>query len=411
MADKRDYYEVLGVQKGASDDEIKKAYRKVAKQYHPDLHPGDAECEAKFKEASEAYEILSDSEKRQRYDQYGHAGVDPNFGAGGGFGGADFGDFGDIFSSFFGGGFGGGGQRRRNGPVRGSDIEETVLLSFEEAAFGVKKSLKIYVIENCDECGGKGCKSEADRITCPTCKGTGEIKNITNSLFGQMVNVTTCSHCRGTGQIIKNPCSKCNGKGKIKRAKNIDVDIPAGINVNETVRYRGLGNVGSKGGPSGDLLVTVRIKNHPVFTRNGYDVHCIIPLTFVQAALGADIEIPILDEDKKYTLSSMVYSVPEGTQPGAEFRLKSKGIPSVRSGIRGDMYIHVDVEVPKNLNKEQKEALELFAKASNENNYKKHKSFFEKVKDSLLEVRKEVGSGEATSRVESIDKYKIELIN
>jgi len=384
MADKRDYYEVLGVAKGASDDEIKKAYRKVAKKYHPDLHPGDAEAEAKFKEAGEAYEVLSDSQKRQRYDQYGHAGVDPNFGAGGGgFGGADFGDFGDIFSSFFGGGFGGGSQRRRNGPVRGSDIEETVLLSFEEAAFGVKKSLKIYVIENCDECGGKGCKSEADRITCPTCKGTGEIKNITNSLFGQMVNVTTCSHCRGTGQIIKNPCSKCNGKGKIKRAKNIDVDIPAGINTNETVRYRGLGNVGSKGGPSGDLLVTVRIKNHSVFTRLGNDVHCTIPLTFVQAALGADIEIPILDEDKKYTLSSMTYSVPEGTQPGAEFRLRSKGIPSVRSGVRGDMVIHVDVEVPKNLNKEQKEALEKFAEASNENNYKKHKSFFEKVKDAL----------------------------
>lgn len=387
MADKRDYYEVLGVQKGASDDEIKKAYRKVAKKYHPDLHPGDAEAEAKFKEAGEAYEVLSDSQKRQRYDQFGHAGVDPNFGAGGsgfggGFGGADFGDFGDIFGSFFGGGFG-GGQRRRNGPVRGSDIEETVLLSFEEAAFGVKKNIKIYVIENCDECSGKGCKSEADRITCPTCKGTGEIKNITNSLFGQMVNVSACSQCRGTGQIIKNPCSKCHGKGKIKRAKTVDVDIPAGINTNETVRYRGLGNVGSKGGPSGDLLVTVRIKNHAVFTRYGNDVHCTIPVTFVQAALGADIEIPVLDEVKKYTLGKISYTIPEGTQPAAEFRLRGKGIPSVRGGARGDMIIHVDVEVPKNLNKEQKEALEKFAKASNENNYKKHKSFFEKMKDSL----------------------------
>ena len=386
MADKRDYYEVLGVQKGASDDEIKKAYRKVAKKYHPDLHPGDAEAEAKFKEAGEAYEVLSDSTKRQRYDQYGHAGVDPNFGAGGGgfggFGGADFGDFGDIFGSFFGGGFG-GGQRRRNGPTRGSDIEETVLLSFEEAAFGVKKNLKIYVIENCDECGGKGCKSEADRITCPTCKGTGEVKNITNSIFGQMVNVTTCSQCRGSGQIIKNPCSKCHGKGKIKRAKNVDVDIPAGINTNETVRYRGLGNVGSKGGPAGDLLVTVRIKNHSVFTRYANDVHCTIPITFVQAALGADVDVPVLDEVKKYTLGKISYTIPEGTQPGAEFRLKGKGIPGVRNGIRGDMIIHIDVEVPKNLSKDQKEALEQFAKASNENNYKKHKSFFEKMKDNF----------------------------
>lgn len=386
MADKRDYYEVLGVQKGASDDEIKKAYRKVAKKYHPDLHPGDKEAEAKFKEVGEAYEVLSDSQKRQRYDQFGHAGVGPNFGAGGGggFGGfGDFSDLGDIFGSFFGGGFGGGQQRRRNGPQRGSDIEETVLLSFEEAAFGVKKSLKIYKIEACDECSGKGCKSEADRMTCPTCKGTGEIKSVTNSLFGQMVNVTTCNHCRGTGQIIKTPCTKCKGKGMIKRACNVDVDIPQGIDNGETVRYRGLGNAGTKGGPSGDLLVTVRLKRHEVFSRRGNDVFCSVPITFVQATLGADVPIPILDEDKKYTLGKMIYTIPEGTQPGTEFRLKGKGIPSVRSGIRGDMILTVNVEVPKNLSKEQKEALEDFAKVSNENNYKQHKSFFEKMKDTL----------------------------
>ncbi len=385
MADKRDYYEVLGVQKGASDDEIKKAYRKVAKKYHPDLHPGDAEAEAKFKEAGEAYEVLSDSEKRQRYDQYGHAGVDPNFGAGG-FGGGgfgDFGDLGDIFGSFFGGGFGGGGQRRRNGPRKGSDVTETILLSFEEAAFGVKKTLKIYKVEECDECSGKGCKSEADRVTCPTCKGTGEIKNITNSIFGQMVNVTTCNHCSGTGQIIKNPCTKCKGKGMIKRARNVDVDIPAGIDSGETVRYRGLGNAGIKGGPAGDLLVTVQIKRHEVFTRRGNDVYCTIPITFVQATLGAEVNIPVLDEDKKYTLGKMTYTIPEGTQPGTDIRLRGKGIPSVRSGIRGDMILTVNVEVPKNLNKEQKEALESFAKVSNENNYKQHKNFFEKMKDTL----------------------------
>lgn len=387
MADKRDYYEVLGVQKGASDDEIKKAYRRVAKKYHPDLHPGDKEAEAKFKEAGEAYEVLSNKEKRQRYDQYGHAGVDPNFGAGGfggGFSGsADFSDLGDIFGSFFGGGFGGGGRRAKNGPRRGSDIEESVLISFEEAAFGVKKNLKIYKIENCDECGGKGCKSEADRITCPTCKGSGEIKNVTNSIFGQMVNVTTCNHCGGTGQIIKNPCPKCRGKGKIKHARTVDVDIPAGIDSGETVRYRGLGNVGSKGGPSGDLLVTVQIKRHSVFTRRGYDVYCNVPITFVQAALGADVDVPVLDESAKGRLGKFSYKIPEGTQPGTEFRLKGKGIPSVRSSVRGDMIIHATVEVPKNLNKEQKDALRDFAKASNENNYKQHKSFFEKMRDNF----------------------------
>ena len=386
MADKRDYYEVLGIQKGAGDDEIKKAYRKVAKKYHPDLHPGDAEAEAKFKEAGEAYEVLSDAQKRQRYDQYGHAGVDPNFGAGGGFGGGfsgGFDDLGDIFGSFFGGGFGGSQQRRRNGPRRGSDVNESILLSFEEAAFGIKKTLKIYKVEECDECGGKGCKSEADKVTCPTCKGTGEIKSVTNSLFGQMVNVTTCNHCSGTGQIIKNPCTKCKGKGMIKRARNVDVDIPAGIDNGETVRYRGLGNAGIKGGPAGDLLVTIQIKRHEVFTRRGNDVYCTIPITFVQAALGADVNIPILDEDKKYTLGKMTYTIPEGTQPGSEFRLRGKGIPGVRSGIRGDMVLTVNVEVPKNLSKDQKEALEAFAKVSNDNNYKQHKNFFEKMKDSL----------------------------
>lgn len=384
MADKRDYYEVLGVQKGASDDEIKKAYRKVAKKYHPDLHPGDAEAEARFKEAGEAYEVLSDASKRQRYDQYGHAGVDPNFGAGGGgFSGGfgDFGDLGDIFGSFFGGGFGGGQQRRRNGPRKGSDIEETVLLTFEEAAFGVKKNLKIYKVEECDECGGKGCKSETDRMTCPTCKGTGEVKSVTNSIFGQMVNVTTCNHCNGSGQIIKNPCTKCKGKGMIKRARNVDVDIPAGIDNGETVRYRGLGNAGYKGGPAGDLLVNIRIKRHEVFSRRGNDVYISVPVTFVQAALGADVSIPILDEDKKYTPGKMVYTIPEGTQPGTDFRLRGKGIPSVRGGMRGDMILTVNVEVPKNLNKEQKEALQKFAEVSNDNNYKQNKSFFEKMKD------------------------------
>lgn len=385
MADKRDYYEVLGVQKGASDDEIKRSYRKLAKKYHPDVNPGDKEAEAKFKEIGEAYEVLSDAEKKSRYDQFGFAGVDPNYGGGagggfGGFGGIGFDDLGDIFGSMFGGGFG-GSQRRRNGPRRGSDIEESVLLSFEEAAFGIKKQLKIYVIEECEECHGSGAKSASDKQTCPHCKGTGQIKSVQNTMFGQMINTQVCGHCRGEGTIIKNPCAKCNGKGKVKRAKNIEVDIPAGINAGETVSYRGLGNAGSKGGPSGDLLVTVSIKRHSVFTRTGYDVNLEVPITFVQAALGADIEIPVLDPDKKYEPGKMTYTVPEGTQPETVVRLRGKGIPHVRSGARGDMLVKFTVEVPRNLTSEQKEVISKLAQLTGESNYKQRKSFADKMKD------------------------------
>lgn len=385
MADKRDYYEVLGVQKGASDDEIKRSYRKLAKKYHPDVNPGDKEAEAKFKEIGEAYEVLSDAEKKSRYDQFGFAGVDPNYGGGagggfGGFGGMGFDDLGDIFGSMFGGGFG-GSQRRRNGPRRGSDIEESVLLSFEEAAFGIKKQLKIYVIEECEECHGSGAKSASDKQTCPHCKGTGQIKSVQNTMFGQMINTQVCGHCRGEGTIIKNPCAKCNGKGKVKRAKNIEVDIPAGINAGETVSYRGLGNAGSKGGPAGDLLVTVSIKRHSVFTRTGYDVNLEVPITFVQAALGADIEIPVLDPDKKYEPGKMTYTVPEGTQPETVVRLRGKGIPHVRSGARGDMLVKFTVEVPRNLSSEQKEVISKLAQLTGESNYKQRKSFADKMKD------------------------------
>ena len=386
MADKRDYYEVLGVQKGATDDEIKKSYRRLAKKYHPDVNPGDKEAEVKFKEIGEAYEVLSDPQKKANYDQFGFAGVDPSYGGGpggggfGGFGGMGFDDLGDIFGSMFGGGFG-GSQRRRNGPRKGSDIEESVLLSFEEAAFGVKKQLKIYVIEDCEECKGTGAKSSAGKTTCQHCGGSGQIKSVQNTMFGQMINTQTCPHCRGEGSIIKNPCPKCNGKGKVKRAKNIEVDIPAGINSGETVSYRGLGNAGTKGGPSGDLLVTVSIKRHSIFTRTGYDVNLEVPITFVQATLGADIEIPILDPDKKYELGKMTYTVPEGTQPSTVVRMKGKGIPHVRSGVRGDMLIKLTVEVPKNLSSEQKDIIAEFAKVSGENNYKQRKSFADKMKD------------------------------
>lgn len=380
MADKRDYYEVLGLQKGASDDEIKKAYRKLAKKYHPDLNPDNKEAEAKFKEVAEAYEVLSDSEKRARYDQFGHDAMGQGFGSGGGFG-MDFSDLGDIFGSMFGGGFGSSSQRRRNGPRKGSDIMESVLLSFEEAAFGIKKQLKIYVIEDCDECKGTGAKSPSDKQTCTRCNGTGQIQTVQNTMFGQMVNSQTCPSCRGEGHIIKNPCTKCQGKGKVKRAKNIEIDIPSGLDQGETIRYRGLGNAGLRGGQNGDLLVTISIKRHPVFTRNGSDVILEVPITFVQAALGADIEIPVLDPDKKYELGKMTYTVDEGTQPETIVRLKGKGIPYVRSMGRGDMVIKFTVEVPKNLTNEQKDAIKNFAELSGETNFKQRKSFVDKMKD------------------------------
>lgn len=382
MADKRDYYEVLGVSKDASEDEIKKAYRKLAKKYHPDINPGNKEAEEKFKEASEAYGVLSDAQKRQRYDQFGHEGADGGFGGGNPFGGG-FGDvdLGDIFGSFFGGGFGGGSQRRRNGPRKGSDIQESILLTFEEAAFGVKKTIKIYAVEKCDECGGVGAKNASDKKKCTACNGTGEVRNVQRTPLGQFVNVTTCSACGGKGTIITNPCTKCRGKGLIKRAKNVEIDIPAGIDHGQTVSFRGLGNEGVNGGPKGDLLVTVSIKKHPIFTRTGIDVNCNVPVTFVQAALGADVEVPILDEQKKYTLGKIQYTIPEGTQPGTVFRIRGKGIPHIRSGVRGDMLLKITIEVPKNLSGAQKEALENFAKLSKESNYKQQRNFFDKMRD------------------------------
>lgn len=380
MADKRDYYEVLGVQKGASDDEIKKAYRKMAKKYHPDVNPGNAEAEAKFKEANEAYEILSDSQKRARYDQFGHAGTDPNgFGGGagfGGFGGFDDMDISDIFGSFFGGGFGGGSSRRRNGPRKGSDISESVILTFEEAAFGVKKQVKIYRVEDCDECNGVGAKNANDRQTCPVCGGTGEVRTTQRSPFGQFVNVSPCNNCGGAGTIIKNPCAKCKGKGKIKRSRTIEVNIPAGINHGETISLRGQGNAGSKGGPAGDLYITVTLRRHPIFTRNGSEVYCDVPITFVQAALGAEIEIPTID-------GMMKYEIPEGTQSGTSFRIRGKGIKNLRSSVRADQIINVIVEVPKNLTSEQKQALKKFGEVTNDKNYKQQKGFFEKIKENF----------------------------
>ena len=378
---KRDYYEVLGVSKTASDDEIKKAYRKVAKQYHPDLNPGDATAEAKFKEANEAYEVLSDADKKARYDQYGHAGVDPNFGAGGGYGGGfngdfgDFGDLGDIFGSFFGGGFGGGGRRSNpNAPKRGNDASAAVNISFEEAAKGCKKTVKVTKIDTCDECGGSGAKKGTTTKTCPVCNGSGRVTSAQRTPFGVFQTQTVCSHCNGKGKVIENPCQKCNGKGRIRHTVEEVVEIPAGIDDGQVINMRGKGDSGVNGGPSGDLRINVNVRPHPIFNRSGYDVYCEIPITFVQAALGADITVPTLDGKVKFTIH-------EGTQPGDEFKLKGKGIQRLNYSGKGDQYVKIVVEIPKNLSKEQKEKLMDFEKLSSDKNYKTQKSFMDKIKD------------------------------
>ena len=377
MAEKRDYYEVLGVDKSAGDDEIKKAYRKMAKKYHPDLHPGDAEAEKSFKEVNEAYEVLSDSEKKARYDQYGHAGVDPNFNAGGGgFGGfGDFGDLGDIFGSFFGGGFG-GGQRRTNpnAPRKGSDTSASVVLTFEEAAKGCNKKIKVTRIENCTECGGNGCEKGHNHSTCPACNGSGQIYVTQRTPFGAMQTTRACDQCRGTGKKIDHPCKVCAGKGRIRRTTEREINIPAGVDDGQYMTLRGGGDAGVNGGPNGDLRVEITVRPHPIFERDGFDVFCEIPVSFTQAALGADITVPTLDGKVKF-------SIHEGTQPGDEFKLKGKGIQRLNYSGRGDQYVKIIVEIPKDLNKTQKELLKQFEESVDDNCYKKRKGFFDKVKE------------------------------
>ncbi len=377
MADKRDYYEVLGVDKNVSDDELKKAYRKAAKKYHPDLNPGDAEAEKNFKEVNEAYEVLSDNEKRSRYDQFGHAGVDPNFGAGGGsygggFGGFDFGDLGDIFGSFFGGGT--GRSRNPNAPRRGNDTSARIIISFEEAAKGCKKTIKVTRIEGCNDCGGKGTADGSAPRTCPTCNGSGQVVVAQRTPFGTMQTQRPCDACRGSGKIIDNPCKTCSGKGRIRHTLNEDIDIPAGIDDGQIMNVRGGGDQGINGGPSGDLHITVSVRPHPIFERDGFDVYCEIPITFTQAALGAEITVPTIDGKVKFTIH-------EGTQSGDEFKLRGKGIQRLNYTGKGDQYVRINVEVPKNLSKEQKEHLKAFDELSGDKNYKKKKSFSEKLKD------------------------------
>ena len=374
--EKRDYYEVLGVSKGASEDEIKKAYKKLARKYHPDMNPGDKEAEEKFKEVNEANEVLSDPDKKARYDQFGFAGVDPSYGGGaGGYGagGFDFGDLGDIFGSFFGGGFGGGGQRRRNGPQRGESIRMSVSVDFLEAAFGCEKEITVDRSEECPTCKGNGCAPGTTPEVCPECHGSGTVTQAQRTPFGVMQTQAACGKCRGTGKIIHQPCPECHGNGRARKRKTVKVNIPAGIDNGQTISLRGQGHAGKNGGPSGDLLITVMVKPHDIFRREGTAVFCEAPITFTQAVLGAEMEIPTIDGKVKY-------SIPEGTQTGTVFRLRGKGIPVLNGHGRGDQYVTVTIETPKGLNKEQKEALKKFSETLGEGNYEKQRSFFKKFK-------------------------------
>ncbi len=375
---KRDYYQVLGVEKSATPEEIKKAYRKAAMKYHPDRNPGDKEAEEKFKELGEAYEVLSDADKRARYDQFGFAGVDPSYGGGaGGFNGGfsgfgDFGDLGDIFGSFFGGG--GRRQSAQNMPRRGENVGARLDLTFEEAAFGTEKEVSAPRIENCAQCKGTG-SADGQIETCSQCRGTGQIYTTQNFLGMQMQSQTTCPQCSGRGKIVKNPCTTCRGKGKVRRTNKVKVNIPAGINQGQTVRVRGEGCVGSFGGPNGDLMVDIYIKKHPLFQRDDVNVYCEVPISFTQAALGAEIEVPTIDGKVKY-------DIPEGTQTGKQFTLSGQGIPYVNNPKRrGDHRFTVVVETPTKLTKEQKELLLKLDATLDGKSSPQRKKFFDTIKD------------------------------
>ncbi len=384
MATKRDYYEVLGVSKSASEEEIKKAYRQLAKKYHPDMNQGDKSAEAKFKELNEAYEVLSDKDKKARYDQFGHAGVDPNgFGGAGGFGGGGFeggfGDFGDIFDMFFGGssgGFGGGGARRRSGPQKGADLKYELEIEFEEAAFGVKKDIQVTRNENCNECNGTGAKAGSKVETCKTCGGSGEVRFTQSTVFGRVVNVKPCDECHGEGKIIKEPCPQCMGRGHIRKTRKITIDIPAGVDNGSVMPLRGEGEPGLKGGPNGDLYIYMRVKPHKLFKREGINLYSEMPITFTQAALGDELDVHTLEGNVKFT-------IPEGTQTGTTFRIKNKGIPSLKNKLKGDLYFTVKIVVPRKLSEEQKNLLRKYAEISGNNAEDQGKSFFDKVKDAF----------------------------
>ncbi len=357
---KRDYYEILGLGKGASEDEIKKAYRKLAKQYHPDLNPGDAASEAKFKEVNEANDILSDSSKRSRYDQFGHAGVDPSYGGGGGgygAGGFDMGDidFGDLFGSFFGGGF----NSRQNAPRKGESLRANLNITFEEAIFGCEKEVNLNRTEPCGDCGGSGAASGSTSDTCPDCRGSGQVR-VQRGMGGMSFTSTaTCSRCQGKGKIISNPCKICGGNGYVKKQKKVNISVPAGIDDGQAISLRGQGNAGTNGGPSGDLVVGIQIQPSQVFEREGTSILFTQPISFMQAALGCELEIPTVDGPVKYNL-------PAGTQTGTTFRLRGKGVTELRTKNRGDQFVSVKVTVPQSLTQEQKEALIAFGNTMGE---------------------------------------------
>ncbi len=377
MASKRDYYEVLGVNKNATDDELKKAYRKLAKKYHPDANlDNKAEAEAKFKEVNEAYETLSNPQKRRMYDQFGPDGQQGfGGGAGGPFGGqngyysysssgfdgfGDFGDLGDIFSSFFGGGFGGKSSRKQNGPKKGADLNLQLDITFEEAFLGVEKEIIINRNEECSHCHGTGARPGTSVTKCPECNGTGQVRQVQNTILGQMQTTRTCATCHGSGEIIKEPCDICRGKGKVRKQPKIKVKIPAGIDNGQTVVLRGEGEPGEKGGSKGDLYITVKIKRHSIYTRSGNNVICDIPISITQATLGAELEIPMVDGSKEK------YKIPDATQTGTKFVIKNKGFKSVNSNVVGDFIFNVVVQTPKKLTKEQRELLVQLAKTMNE---------------------------------------------
>ena len=388
MAEKRDYYEVLGIGKNATDAEIKSAYRKLAKKYHPDLNPGDKEAEEKFKEVNEANDVLSDPQKRQRYDQFGFAGVDPNYaaanggGAGGfsgGFGGVDLGDiFGNIFGGGFGGGFsgfgGGSSTRTANAPRKGHDIQASVILTFEEAAHGCSKKITINRQDTCPDCGGTGAAKGTSPETCPDCGGRGYVVTQQRTPFGVMQSQQPCSHCGGRGTIIRNPCKTCRGTGKTAARKSLEINIPAGIDDDQNIALRGQGDAGSNGGPAGDVIVHVTVKADPMFERDGYDVTIHVPITFSQAVLGDDVEVPTVD-------GRIVQHIPEGTQSGTKFRLRGQGIQYLNGRGRGDQYVIVDVEIPKKVTRAQREALKAFEDSMKEDNYEKRKGFFKNLRD------------------------------
>ena len=388
MAEKRDYYEVLGIGKNATDAEIKSAYRKLAKKYHPDLNPGNKEAEEKFKEVNEANDVLSDPQKRQRYDQFGFAGVDPNYAAangggaggfGGGFGGVDLGDiFGDIFGGGFGGGFsgfgGGSSTRTANAPRKGHDIQASVILTFEEAAHGCSKKITINRQDTCPDCGGTGAAKGTRPETCPDCGGRGYVVTQQRTPFGVMQSQQPCSHCGGRGTIIRNPCKTCRGTGKTAARKSLEINIPAGIDDDQNIALRGQGDAGSNGGPAGEVIVHVTVKADPMFERDGYDVTIHVPITFSQAVLGAEIEVPTVD-------GKVAQKIPEGTQSGTKFRLRGQGIQYLNGRGRGDQYVIVDVEIPKKVTRAQREALKAFEDSMKEDNYEKRKGFFKNLRD------------------------------